>query len=373
MKQEKKEVVHLINDIAIGGGAQKMLHNITKYADLTKFDVSVISLLPMPGYKEEMEKHGIKVILMNIKKHPLRTMNQITNYLKDKDTLFCWMYASNFIGYLCGKKARIRKINMGIRQSNIGKDVFKISTRLLNRIGAKISYSKYITNVIYNGEKAKAVHEELGYDKNKSKVIINGCETDKFKYNPKAKKEMLKKNKNLRDDTTWIISATRYNKIKDIPNFVNSIGKVKKQIDSIQVFMCGNGFTRDNKELLELIDKNNLKIDKDIFLMGLVNNLPDMFSACDLYVLHSAGEAFPNTLLEAMSCEIECISTDAGDAAKILPNQNHIVPIGNTEKLSVKIIEVLKTNKKERHPEYREVIEQKFSISNVVKKYEIYY
>lgn len=372
MKQEKKEVVHLINDIAIGGGAQKMLYNITKYADLTKFDISVISLLPMPGYKEEMEKNGIKVIAMNIKKHPLRTINQITNYLKEKDTLFCWMYASNFIGYLCGKKAKIPKIEMGIRQSNIGKDVFKRSTRILNRIGAKISYSKYITNVIYNGEKAKNVHEKLGYDKNKSEVIINGCETDKFKYNPNARKEMLKKNNKLRYDATWIVSATRYNKIKDIPNFINSMGIVKSKIDNIQIFMCGNGFTKDNKELVELIQKNKLVIDEDIFLMGLINNLPDMFSACDLYVLHSAGEAFPNTLIEAMACEIEAVSTNAGDVEKIFPNKKNIVPIGNTKELSNKIIEVL-SRKVSRRLDYRKLVVERFDIKKVVKKYEEYY
>lgn len=373
-KQEnKKKIVHLINDIAIGGGAQKMLYNITKYADLNKFEISVISLLPLDDYKEGLEKNGMKVIVMNIKKHPFKTIRNIINILKQTDTLFCWMYASNLVGYFCGKLAKVKKINMGIRQSNVGKDVLKPTTRLINRIGALASHSKYITNVIYNGEKAKIVHEALGYDKSKSSIIINGCETDKFKYNPKARKQILAENKNLRDDAIWIISATRYNKIKDVPNFVNAIERVKKQIDNIQIFMCGNGFTKENKELVQLIQKNNLLIDKDIFLRGLVNNLPDMFSACDLYVLHSAGEAFPNTLLEAMSCEIECIATDAGDTRKIHPNKNNIVPIRNAQKLSEKIIEVLLQGRPKKRKDYREHVIKEYSIINVVKEYEKYY
>lgn len=371
--ENRKKIVHLINDIAKGGGAQNMLYNITKYADLNKYDISVISLLPLDSYKKQMEENNIKVYILNIKKHPINTIREIIKILKNANTLFCWMYAANFIGYICGKIAKVEKINIGIRQSNIGKDVFKTSTRILNKIGAIISRSKYISNVIYNGEKAKIVHENIGYDKEKSKVIINGCETEKFRYIENAREELLKENLKLRNDSTWIISATRYNKIKDVPNFVNAIGKVKKVYKNIQIFMCGNGFNKSNNELLDLLNKNNLKIDEDIFLMGLVDNLPKMFSACDLYVLHSAGEAFPNTLLEAMSCEIECIATNAGDSEKIHPNKDNIVQIRDSEKLFKKICEVLQKNEKNRHPEYRKIIQEKYSIENVVKIYENYY
>jgi len=278
----------------------------------------------------------------------------------------------HLIGYFCGRTAKVKKINMGIRQSNIGKDVFKLSTRILNKLGAKLSYSKYITNVIYNGEKAKEVHENIGYDKTKSKVIINGCETTKFKYIEDAKKRVLQNIPLLKENTTWIISATRYNRIKDVPTFLNAIGKVKRVDNNVQVLMCGNGFEEKNEELLTLITKNDLKLNKDIFLLGLVNNLPELFSACDLYVLHSAGEAFPNTLLEAMACEIECVSTDAGDSKKIHPNKEHIVPIRDGEKLAQKICEVIQKNKKSRHPEYRKCVLENYSIENVVKIYEKY-
>lgn len=359
--------------LQLDGGAQKMLYNITKYADLKNYDITVISLLPLDTYRKELEKNSITVYVMNIKVHPIKTIKEIIKILKTTDTLFCWMYASNFIGYICGKSAKVKKINMGIRQSNIGKDVFKFSTRILNKIGAKLSHSKYITNVIYNGEKAKTVHEEIGYDKSKSYVIINGCELNKFHYIDNSKEKLLNSIPNLKKETNWIISATRYNKIKDIPNFIKSMDNVKDKMSDIQIFMCGNGFYKENKELITLINETKLKIDEDIFLMGLIDNLPEMFSACDLYVLHSAGEAFPNTLLEAMACEIECIATNAGDSEKIHPNKNNIVPIKNSEALSNKVLEVIKNNNKKRHPEYRKTVQEKYSIENVVKQYEKYY
>ena len=177
----------------------------------------------------------------------------------------------------------------------------------------------------------------------------------------------------LKDDAIWIISATRYNKIKDIPNFLNTMGNIKKKYKNIQIFMCGNGLTEENTELLQLVMEQELELDKDIFLMGLVHNLPQMFSACDLYVLHSIAEAFPNTLLEAMSCEIECVCTNAGDVSKIFPDKTHVVPVQDTEKLTGVIDNLLKKGKPQKHPEYRKLVEEKYAISNIVKEYEFYY
>lgn len=371
--KEKKEIVHLINDIAIGGGAQKMLYNILKYADLDKFNISVISLLPLDSYKKELEENGITVYILNIKKHPIYTLKTIISILKKADTLFCWMYASNLVGYICGRIVKVKKINFGIRHSDIDKSMMKFSARIVNKLGAILSHSKYITNVIYNGEKAKQVHEEIGYDSKKSEVIINGCDTEKFNYNPFARQQLLKQNSNLKDDFIWIVSATRYHKIKDIPNFIRAIAIIKKNLNQVQVFMCGNGLTEENKELVQLIKENGLILNRDIFLLGLINNLPDIFSACDLYVLHSAAEAFPNTLLEAMACKVECVATNAGDVEKIHPNKNNVVPIGDTDKLSQKILEIIKQKRPIKRADYREVVIKQYSIKNVVKNYELYY
>lgn len=370
---EEKNVVHLINDLLIGGGAEKMLYNITKYADLSAYDVKVISLLPIDGYKEKIENSGVDVYILDIKKHPFHTIKECIKIFKKTDTLFCWMYASNLVGYLCGRIARVKKINLGIRHSDVGKDMMKLPARITNKLGAFCSHSKYVTNVIYNGEKAKNVHEEIGYSKKKSKVIKNGCEIDYYKYCPEARKMLLEQKKALRDDATWIISATRYNKIKDVPNFLNTMGNIKKKYKNIQIFMCGNGFKEENEELIQLIQNNDLKLEEDIFLMGLVQNLPEMFSACDLYVLHSAAEAFPNTLLEAMACEIECVCTNAGDVTKIFPDKTHIVPVQDTEKLTKVVRDVLEKGKPMKRPEYRKIVEENYSISNVVKEYEFYY
>jgi len=89
--------------------------------------------------------------------------------------------------------------------------------------------------------------------------------------------------------------------------------------------------------------------------------------------LHSVGESFPNTLIQAMACETLVLSTDVGDAGRILDSEEWIIPPQQPEKMAKKAMELLrlKVEEKERirkHNRYR--ILQHYDIHEIVKLYE---
>jgi glycosyltransferase involved in cell wall biosynthesis len=242
---------------------------------------------------------------------------------------------------------------------------------LASKICAKLS--RYEDVVAYNGNKARQVHEEVGYDSSKSVVLLNGCDTEIYQYIPDSRNELAQIINSDRQNKNVVLSISRYNPIKDIPNFVRAISLVKEEEANVVAVMCGKNISNDNSELLDLIKANGLIVNKDVFLLGQREDLPVLLSAADLYVLHSASEAFPNTLIEAMACETNCVATDVGEVAKIIGAGVRVVPPKDSERLAAAIVADLKEENEVRKTgaaNNRATVVERFSIQKIVREYE---
>lgn len=280
------------------------------------------------------------------------------------------MYHANLIGYLAARIAGIKIVIWNIRHSNIDAKYEKKTTFVINRVCSLLS--KKVSAILYNGEKAKMAHELLGYSNRRSYIVENGVDTYQFKRIMNAR-EIIHLTMNIPNEAWIILSVSRYNPIKDIPMFIKAIEEVKRCQPEIVTIMCGSGIDNDNKELYTQIEKSGLVVNRDIFLLGIRDDLPLLFSGCDIYVLHSASEAFPNTLVQAMACECVCVSTDVGEAARILNKEDRIVPARDYNRMASTILSIMTLLPEERRDEgssNREIIERQFSICEAVRNYE---
>lgn len=365
------KVVHLISGLG-KGGAETALYNLIKYQhDKQNIEYKVICLGLSHYYEEYIRRLGCEIAELNIKKHPFKTLRSLIKNIKGCDLLCCWMYNSNLIGYFAAKLAGVKKVVWFIRHADLDVENNKIKTLLINRICARRSKSKIVKTVVYNGFLSRSIHENCGYDKSKSHIVNNGCDTQKYRFIPEARQKVLKE-LNLSEKNYIMLSCSRYNAIKDIPTFLKSVAEVKKYNADAAGVMCGIDIEEENSELISEINKAGLKIGRDIFLLGLRNDLPELFSASDVYVLHSVGEAFPNTLIQAMSCRSMCVTTDVGDVRRIIDGE-YIVPVGDYKAIAEKICGFMNKSKaeletnKERNAES---IAENFDITKIVLEYE---
>ena len=99
-----------------------------------------------------------------------------------------------------------------------------------------------------------------------------------------------------------------------------------------------------------------------------------IYSAIDLHILPSKGEAFPNVICEAMSSEAVCIGTDVGDVGEIIGDTGWIVERSNPKILGKTITKALlefndinKWNKRKFMSRNR--IKQNFGMQKMIDKY----
>jgi glycosyltransferase involved in cell wall biosynthesis len=137
--------------------------------------------------------------------------------------------------------------------------------------------------------------------------------------------------------------------------------------DNIVGIMCGEGIDTNNSHIVEMCRQNNLTINQDVYLLGFRTDVNKLMSSCDVFVLHSASEAFPNTLLQAMACESLCVTTNVGDAKKIIANEKLVVEPHDYLALSNKILEILHL------PEDLKFIEKKKNVNKIIENYDIHH
>jgi glycosyltransferase involved in cell wall biosynthesis len=366
------KIVHVITTL-LDGGAEGVLYRLCKQDKSNKH--VVISLRGKGKYGPLLLRSGIKVHCLNMKPKffSLYSCIKLIRLFKiyKPDVVQTWLYHADFIGGLFARISGVKNIVWGIRHSNFEFSKSKKFIILLVKILAKLSY--WVPKlIILCAKKSIKVHESIGYDKNKMRLIRNGYDTTVFKPFDNKKSINFRKKFQIKAKTPILGSVGRFHPQKDHDNLFKALAILNKK--KIDYFCLLVGFEMDscNEDLVHKIKK--MKLENKVKLLGSQNDIPQVMRELDLHILPSAyGESFPNVVAESMACGTPCVVTDVGDAAFIVGNTGWVVPPKNSEALANKImIAIRKLNDKKwssRCAEARKRIKKNFSIDLMVKNY----
>lgn len=361
------KVLHIINSLN-EGGAETNLFQLLKFRESADISPSVVSLGAKGYFDDKIRDMGIPVVNLNFKRHPIRTIRKLRSIVKDHDVICCWMYLSNYIGYICAKKFPEKKIIWNVRHSNVKLKGENFLTYCIIRRCAKLS--RNVDAILYNGSRARINHEKIKYDPRVGYVIENGC-NPVFLQKSDGGERFREENGLV--GAKILLSVGRFHPIKDIGTFICAFAICKGEIENLKAVVCGSGYLPTDPRLQKLCADNGLKIGQDIFFLGKRNDINVIMGTSDYYVLHSLSEAFPNTLIQAMASGCLCVSTDAGDAKRILGDESLIAAPGDHESLAKMIIRLDGMSDDEKKKMIRtnlEIIKERYTVESAVRTYE---
>jgi glycosyltransferase involved in cell wall biosynthesis len=186
---------------------------------------------------------------------------------------------------------------------------------------------------------ADAMQNELiseGYERNRIIHMFNGVDTDH--YAPQGDKQKARGILENQAGTVLIFTG-RLVSVKNLPCLLHALKKVILQCTDLHLVLVGDGVERDL--LIDLTNK--LGLQSYVTFVGLVSNVRDYLQASDIFILPSFAEGNSNSLLEAMSCGLACISTRVGAAAEVLDNGacGVLVESDNVDQLADSIIRLV--------------------------------
>jgi glycosyltransferase involved in cell wall biosynthesis len=364
-------VTHLISGLGIGG-AEMMLYKLIKATQGKTMLHHVISLSTIGEVGDKIAKCRVPVAALGLR-------SDVTDLLRipkvrgavtqtNPDIIQTWMYHADFLGALLFPG----KVIWNVQNGTLGRKNSHSMTRLLRWCCARIS--KRPAGIIYCAESARAIHEALGYQNTVSTVIANGIDTGVFTPDPESR-AALRAQLNIADDVPLIGHVGRFDPQKDYATLLAAFVRVYEQENHVRFLLCGKDLTTQNEGLLALIPRGLPA--KAITFLGPRDDIAGILPALDIFVLSSSyGEAFPNVLGEAMACGVACVSTEVGDARRIIAETGVTTPVGDEGALADGILSLIRQDamgKQTRKQQARSRIEDKFGLDRIVSEYTAFY
>jgi glycosyltransferase involved in cell wall biosynthesis len=216
-------------------------------------------------------------------------------------------------------------------------------------------------------------HQFIAKDKIRS---INGVGIDTEVFNPNtitdACKQKLKTELGLTNKPV-IGFVGRLVREKGIIELIDAFIKVH-QNQPCQLLMIGSASLNERDTKTAEVFKQKLKehnLEHDVILTGHRDDIPQVLSVMDLFVLPSYREGMPVSLLEAMSMQLPVIATNIrGCREEVIPQTGILVPVEDHVSLSLAIEKLLndKTTAATMGIEGRKRVIQYFSTEQAVEK-----
>ncbi|MBF0198108.1 MAG: glycosyltransferase [Planctomycetes bacterium] len=355
------------------GGAETMLFKLVKYLDSHNIHSGVLCLGGKGAVANDIEALGIQVKCLDIKgsKAKMWQASKLLPWVRqfEPDIIHCWMYHACLLGSFAAFMYKRATLFWSIHNTSLAPEYHPRSTRMLAKCLSWIS--SYPTRILYHSLVSQNVHEFKGYGRHKSLLIPNGFDTHEFRV---RKKNSFKEELGLPESSLLVAFVSRMDPQKDIPTFLRSAKALKASMPDVYFICCGTGLDKYNHEWQDMLVEYGLQ--DCVHSLGVISNVNTLLPQMDLLLLTSLSESFPSVLGEAMLCGVLCVSTDVGEAAKILGDTGLLVPALQPKLLAEACEKLLKMNpeqKAEKARLARQHIVDNFDILSVARMYEFLY
>lgn len=329
------KILYVVTSLSMGGAE----HVVVNLADAMMAHGHEVKIAYLTGeVLVSPSNPNVEVISlgMNNVKNLLQAYIKLRSLIKKMrpDVVHSHMFHSNLLARLLRLTITIPKVICTSHSTDEGGQLRMFAYRLTDKL-ANIS-----TNV--SQEAVDSLISKTSIAKHRMISVPNGIDTAKFTFDNSAR--ILKRNELKVEDAKVILAVGRMHKDKDYPNLLNAIASLKTLRQDFVVLIAGDGSLRES--MLSLTER--LGITDVVRFLGTRNDVSDLMSASDVFVLSSSVEGFGLVVGEAMACQRVVVATDCGGVNEVVGSQGFIVEPGNSEALASELNRSLDLNAVER-------------------------
>ena len=168
---------------------------------------------------------------------------------------------------------------------------------------------------VSNGVKQYMV-DQVGIPADLVRVVYNGVDTARFTFDSHARSR-IRSELSTPESAVIVGVVARLAPVKDHAFLLQAMQVLKDVNPSVYLVIVGDGDLRDELERKVAA----LHLSSRTLFLGERQDIPEIMSALDVYVLPSESEGMNLTLLEAMSAGLPVVARDVGGNGEIVCHQ----------------------------------------------------
>lgn len=313
----KKKILFLIESFA-GGGVEKVFIDLINNMDISKYDITVMSIWDYGVRKKDLRKDvkyksifpnikGISRVFHNfVEKSDGKLLYKLGIREKyDIEIAFIEGRATKIIGASTNPNSRkIAWVHIDLSQGHWTSMVFNKSLEKEKECYKKFNDIIFVSNSAKDGFK---------------KLFGDDFDNLQVKYNPIIAGDVIKKSQEVVDDIEkpknkkLLVTSGRLVSQKGYESLLEVCNRLNKDKLDYELWILGEGWARPKLE--ELIDKYKLN---NVKLLGFKENPYKYIKYGDLFVCSSKNEGFSLVIAEAMILGLPIISTNCSGPNELL-------------------------------------------------------
>ena len=291
-------VLHIVGQMD-RAGAETMLMNLYRHIDRTQVQFDFIKFTTQQGdYDDEIQELGGRIFPI-LAENPIERMFKLTSFLKQHSEyriVHAHMLLSNAFHLLAAKRAGIQhRISHSHNTSN-GK--FGVLAFLYEKFAIYLN-KRLSTKKIACGKEAA----EYLFATTENVWLLNNA------IDLKLYRQIAEKNKNywksIKHDIQGlkIIQVGRLSEVKNHRLSLEIARKLKEQDITFTFLIVGQGPLENS--IREMIQDYTL--DKNVYLLGIRDDIPNLMAGADVMLMPSLHEGFPVVLVESQAIGLRSI------------------------------------------------------------------
>lgn len=371
-------VLYVIDSLG-HGGAERSLAEMAPYLVRSGIDLHVAVLHDREGFAEQVRAAGAEVHSVADGRGRLGWLTRLTALRRSlqPDLVHTTLFDSDVLGRVVAVAGRTPVVSswVNVQYGEAYDREFPASRPKLAAVKALDLVTSRVVRRFHavSAPVAETMCAELKISSRRVDVIPRGRDRERLG-EPSAERRSAVRRRLGLDAEPVVLNVARQDHAKGLDVLINAWADVAREMPSAQLLLVGRQGTR-SEQVRALID--HLGLARNVRLLGVRDDVPDLLCAADAFVLPSRREGLPGALLEAMALEVPIVATGIPTIVEAVPGDDvaAIVPVDDAASLALALTGTLRdpASASARAVAARQRFDGRFTVPRVAADMSLFY